>query len=163
MNSAERLIRLFKYDHWATEKIRSALTEQRDFNNREKAISLFAHLVNTQELWYRRIAGESWDDLELWPAGDLAEISRRINTSTDRFVSLIEENIDDLDRIIRYQNSKGVAYETILSDILHHLIIHGQHHRAQIAILMRSDGLTPPGTDFIFFTRTGNGSIESDH
>lgn len=153
MDSADRLTRLFKYDRWSTGKIHDALMKYQNFEQWEKAVSLLAHLVGAQELWYRRIAGESWEDLELWPSEDLREISDRIDTSVDRFINLIEENRDDLDRLIRYQNSKGVAYETMLSDILHHLIIHGQHHRAQIATLIRSAGLTPPGTDFIFYTR----------
>ncbi len=163
MDAADRLIRLFRYDQWATEKVQPALTEHPDFEQRDKALSLFAHLINSQELWYRRIAGESWDDLELWPSGDLQEISRIKNSNFERFAQLIEENRDDLDRPIHYQNSRGVAYESVLSDILHHLIIHSQHHRAQIATLMRIAGLTPPGTDFIFYTRTSDGSFESDH
>lgn len=161
MYPADRLIRLFRYDNWATEKVQSALAEHPDFEQQDKALSLFAHLINSQELWYRRIAGKSWDDLELWPSADLQEINRINNSSTDRFIQFIIDNRDNLDRPIHYQNSKGIAYESILSDILHHLIIHSQHHRAQIATLMRSAGLTPPGTDFIFYTRTDAGSFES--
>ncbi|MFB3133724.1 MAG: DinB family protein [Rhodothermales bacterium] len=41
----------------------------------------------------------------------------------------------------------------MLHEILLHVIIHGQHHRAQIATCLRQHGHTPPPTDCIIFTR----------
>ena len=78
---------------------------------------------------------------------------RGIEANHQRWMELLETEQDDLDQLITYQNSKGVEYETKLSDIMHHIIIHGQHHRSQIAMLLRMSDIPPPGTDFIFYTR----------
>lgn len=53
-----------------------------------------------------------------------------------------------------YTNSKGMLYKTKLAEILYHIMIHGQHHRAQIVKLLRNAKINPPATNFILFTRS---------
>ncbi len=153
MDSADRLLRLFLYDNWANEQVLLSLQENIDFDSADKAIELYAHIAGAQDLWFRRIEEESLDGLAVWPDYDLSKALQTLKTLTEQWQRLIESNRADLDRIISYKNSKGTPYQTMLSDILHHVIIHGQHHRAQIATLLRNAKITPPATDFIFFTR----------
>lgn len=153
MDSAERLLRLFAYDNWANEQVLLTLQDNMNFDEAEKAAEYYAHIAGAQDLWFRRIKGQSLDDLKVWPDYDMAVALQKLKTLSERWQRLIESNRSDLDRTISYQNSKGTPYETVLSDILHHVIIHGQHHRAQIATLLRNANITPPATDFIFFTR----------
>lgn len=154
MNSGERLLRLFSYDNWANEQVLLSLQDNPSFKGADQAVEYYAHIAGAQELWYRRIKGESTDDLEVWPDYDLAVALQKITTLYEQWQQLIDVNRSDLDQIISYKNSKGTSYKTKLSDILNHVIIHGQHHRAQIASVLRQADITPPATDFIFFTRT---------
>lgn len=154
MDSADRLLRLFSYDNWANKQVLLSLQDNLSFEGSDQAVEYYAHIAGAQELWYRRIKGESTDDLEVWQDYDLAVALQKITTLYEKWQQLIDINRSDLDQIISYKNSKGTSYETKLSDILYHIIIHGQHHRAQIANVLRQADITPPATDFIFFTRS---------
>lgn len=153
MESAEQFLRLFSYDDWANEQVLITLQDHANFKDSAKAIGSFAHIAGAQELWYCRIEGQSPNGLQVWPDYELSEAFQTLKTYSEKWQELIETNRDDPDRMISYENSKGDPYETMLSDILHHVIIHGQHHRAQIAKFLRKANVTPPATDFIFFSR----------
>ena len=60
---------------------------------------------------------------------------------------------EKLSETVTYRNSKGVAYESVVGNILSHVIIHGGYHRGQIAMLLRQTGNDPAITDFIAFER----------
>ncbi len=153
MESPEQLLRLFTYDRWANEQVLLTLQENMPFEGSKECISYFAHIAGAQELWYRRIEGKPLDELAVWPEYELPIAQQKLNTLSANWKRLIGANSSNLDRTISYQNSKGTPYETMLSDILHHVIIHGQHHRAQIAKLLRNANIDPPATDFIYFSR----------
>lgn len=156
MKPADRLQRLFQYDDWASGKVLAVLEANSQFETRNKAVTLFAHLLNAQRIWHRRIKGEGFDDLDLWPEYTLAQCTEIYRTMPSEWSEVLKTHSDNPDAIISYKNTKGEAHKSPLSDILHHLIIHGQHHRAQMAALFREAGITPPATDFIYFTRLNN-------
>lgn len=154
MDAADQLLRLFSYDNWANEQVLLSLQDNlEDIDEADQAVKYYAHIAGAQELWYRRIEGQPLDDLAVWPDYDLPIALQKITTLYEKWQQLVSANRSELDRIISYQNSKGTSYDTPLSDILHHVIIHGQHHRAQIAKLLRNAKIDPPATDFIFFSR----------
>lgn len=153
MDPADRLLRLFEYDNWANEQILLSLQDNLDFKESGKAVEYFAHIAGSQDLWYRRIKGQPIEGLKVWPDYDLPIALQKLMSLSEKWQQLINGNKDDLDRTISYKNSSGTPYKTMLSDILHHVIIHGQHHRAQIAKLLRNAKVDPPATDFIFFSR----------
>lgn len=153
MNAAERLQRLYDYDRWANRQVLKVLKTNNPFEFSNKTSSLMSHIMAAEELWYRRIEGLDLSGFVVWPEYKLEEITSMIKEFGNRWQSLIGEYSADLDRIISYHNTSGTAYDTKLSDILHHLIIHGQHHRAQIAVWLRKGDIAPPATDFIFYTR----------
>ncbi len=156
MNSVDRLHRLYDYDAWASRSVLDVLGRHEDADNHGEALKLFSHLLGAQELWYARIVGADYSGLEVWPDYSLEKCRELFPEVADRWHKLIEEKESELDRKIEYQNSSGVPFETALSDIFYHVIIHGQHHRAQIAKVLRKDDIKPPATDFIFFTRTAD-------
>lgn len=153
MHPADRLLRLFSYDMWANDQVLLTLQDHLEFPAADQAIAFYSHIAGAQEVWYARIQKQPSEELDVWPDYGLSVALQKLKTYTERWRLLIEENRSDLNRNISYSNSKGDNFETPLSDILHHLIIHGQHHRAQIARLLRNAGISPPGTDFIFFCR----------
>lgn len=157
MTPEASLIRLFDYDFWANNTILDYLIDYDSFEKRDKTLSLFYHIIGTQHHWYRRVTGAEFPDTEIWPEFELSDCQTLIEANHQRWSELIEEESGDLDQAISYQNSKGIDYESQLSDIMHHIIIHGQHHRSQIAMLLRMSDIAPPATDFIFYTRELDG------
>lgn len=153
MEQSDQLLRLFSYDNWANEQVLLILQDHPDFTHSEQAVEYFAHIAGAQDLWYRRIEGLPLDDLKVWPDYNLSVTLQKITTLYEKWQRLIKANRSDLDRVISYKNSKGTKFDTPLSDILHHVVIHGQHHRAQIAKLLRDAKIAPPATDFIYFSR----------
>lgn len=154
MDQSDQLLRLFSYDNWANKQIVLSLQDNPEFPHSEQAVNYFAHIAGAQDLWYRRIEGQPLDDLKVWPDYNLSVALQKITTLYEKWQQLIKAKRSDLDRIISYKNSKGTSFDTPLSDILHHVIIHGQHHRAQVAKLLRDANIAPPATDFIYFSRT---------
>lgn len=154
MKTVDQYLRLFAYDIWANDQVLLTLQKHLDFPESDRAIAYYSHIAASQEHWYRRIKGQASEDMKLWPEYGLPAALQKLKTYAEKWKVLIESNRSDFDRKIHYQNSKGQPYATPLSDILHHIVIHGQHHRAQIAQLLRNAKITPPGTDFIYFSRT---------
>jgi uncharacterized damage-inducible protein DinB len=153
MTPATRLQKLFDYDKWACLRILAVLEENQGFKLRTEAASMFGHIVSSQLHWFSRISETPLEQTKLWPGDDLSKYRQQLETICEKWAVLIADNESNLDRNITYQNSKGVSYSNLLSDILHHVIIHGQHHRAQIASMLRRSEIVPPATDFIFYAR----------
>jgi uncharacterized damage-inducible protein DinB len=56
-------------------------------------------------------------------------------------------------RVFEYQSLEGPWFRNTVEDILTQLFGHSWHHRGQIALLLRSIGVEPAITDFVFWTR----------
>ncbi|MEL7833252.1 DinB family protein [Fodinibius sp. Rm-B-1B1-1] len=153
MNTSDHVLRLFRYDNWANEQVLLSLQDNIGFDGSDQAVKYFAHIAGSQKMWLARIQETSIEDIAIWPDYGLADALQHLKTLNQQWKQLIESNNNNLNRIISYKNSKGTSFETSLSDILFHVIIHGQHHRAQIAKLLRNAKIDPPATDFIFFSR----------
>ena len=117
----------------------------------ERSVELFSHLLNAHHIWNTRILGEKsrydvWQlhDVEDW--GDLHYENQR--SSFD-----ITSNADDFELRIDYENSKGRLFTNTLQDILFHVINHSTHHRAQIVMDFRKNGMEPPSLDYVFYKR----------
>ncbi|MDX1586858.1 MAG: DinB family protein [Balneolaceae bacterium] len=156
MDATGRLLRLFDFDAWANRRMLDVLEENPGLGKYREALNLMGHLLNTQQIWYRRTIGQSSDDLELWPEYDLDKCHTIYHLMPEKWSELLNKHSEDPDILVAYQNTKDESYESKLSDILYHVIIHGQHHRAQIATLFRESGINPPATDFIYFSRKNN-------
>lgn len=124
-------------------------------NEPERALDLFSHLLLTQDMWFGRVQGTDHATLDLWETEPLSACADRLEASTRRWRTVLEKRGDDLDRVIGYTNSSGEAFETPLRDIFSHVINHGTHHRAQIALVLRDADIAPPPTDYIFYVREG--------
>ncbi|WP_421773304.1 DinB family protein [Gracilimonas sp.] len=143
-----KLEKLLEYDRWANKKILLAIRELDESEIREKAIGLLSHILAAQKVWMNRIKGEK-TAVDIWPEFSAAEMSQIMQENTEKLNGLVTQS----DKIITYQNSKGKEFKNAVGDVLTHVVIHGQHHRAQIAKLLREAGQNPPGTDYIFFLR----------
>jgi uncharacterized damage-inducible protein DinB len=142
---------LVQYTHWANDRILS--TMQAADAVPARAVELLSHLLRVQDVWAGRVQNTDHAHLDLWGQEDLSACADRLAASSERWQTVLDERADGLDRPIAYTNSTGTAFETPLRDLLTHVVNHGTHHRAQIALVLREADIAPPATDYIFFVR----------
>jgi uncharacterized damage-inducible protein DinB len=153
------LTRLYEHVAWANRRVLEALgaasaAGHADANaNPHAALSLFAHLLQSERLWMQRVRGGP-PSRDFWPTLTVEQCADLASANAVEYASAIARwTPEDLARPIRYRNSKGIEYLTPLSDILLHVALHGSYHRGQIASALRAAGSEPAMTDFVVFTR----------
>lgn len=147
----DQLQQLFSYDIWANRHTAAALKYPLG-TPLSQCVNLFAHIGASQEIWYRRIIAKDTSTIELWPNGPSVDTTlKSLETLHEKWVGLL--HAADSETVVSYTNSSGATFNTLMPGILNHVIIHGQHHRAQISLLLRQKGIKPPATDFIFYLR----------
>lgn len=139
---------LINYDEWANRQVFELISENEHSNVYAEALKLFSHILAAQLVWMSRVNSEK-PKVEIWPEWSLEECENRMKQNPANLMNLLERE----EEMIEYSNSKGVVFTNRVAEILQHLVIHGQHHRAQISMLYSKAGIKPPATDFIFFLR----------
>jgi len=156
METAEMILRLFRYNEWANRRAIDSLKEPA--NRNERAVRALSHLLIAEKTWLARMK-ENQDStgFDFWPATTLEECERLGEEVTKAFAEFLEGLTDQkLDSVATYKNSKGVEYRTSYRDILQHVLMHSMYHRGQVAMAVRAEGGTPPYTDYIAFVRETN-------
>ena len=117
------------------------------------ALRLYAHLLAAEHVWLARMDGRD-PELAVWPALDLDECAA-LSAKNHAELAVIAETISpaELERKVRYRNTRGDEFTNTVEDILMHVALHGSYHRGQVARIVRSEGGAPPATDYIFFIR----------
>lgn len=150
-------VALFDYGKWANNRVLHALKSAEPVPDR--AVELFSHLLRSQDRWYGRVRDTEHAYLDIWVEEDLTACARRAEASARRWDGVIDGvTRDALDEPVAYENTKGISFETPLRDILTHVVNHGTHHRAQIALVLREAEIAPPPTDYIFYVRENDDS-----
>lgn len=143
------LTELFEYNHHTNQKLADFFISSRDKIS-EKALKLFSHVISAHQIWNNRIepVQTPYGVWQVHQIHDFANIDRKNYEQTLQLLDTI-----DLNKTIRYANSKGQTFDNIVRDILFHIINHSTYHRAQIATEFRTSGLQPLATDYIFYKR----------
>ncbi|MEO1010479.1 MAG: DinB family protein [Bacteroidota bacterium] len=140
---------LFDYNFYCNRKLIEACSSMKVVP--EKSMELFSHILNAHHIWNSHILGKPpeylpWQLHEINKWGDIHYENQRssfeITTQTDNF----EKRID-------YQNSEGRSYANTIQDILFQIINHSEHHRGQIAVDFRTNGLEPLSLEYIKYKR----------
>ncbi len=142
--------KLFDYDYWATEKLLTSL--EATANPAEEAVKKMNHVLSAKEVWMSRLLGTTFTDLNK-PMSPAEE--RKLNEAQRDQMNTYFSKLDErqLSEKVAYKNLQGLPFETVLSDILAHMVNHGSYHRGQIASLIKKSGGDPAGTDYIGFVR----------
>jgi len=143
--------RLFTYNDWANRRVLTALREIEPWP--PKVADRMSHLLVSQQIWYTR-AMNIEPPADLWPKYSIEELEAINLESTQQWLGLTADiKREDRAKVVQDKNSAGTPFETMIVDIMTHVINHSTHHRAQIIASLRDAGHEPPQTDFIFFAR----------
>lgn len=147
----ELLLRLVRHMRWADGVVADALATGDGTGG--EATRLFAHIAAVEHLWYARITSRK-PEHAVWPELPL-DVARTLAAKhAELFEQLVStSDADALARVVAYRNSAGRDYANTVSDIVLQTTVHGEHHRGQIARLLRDAGRDPPYTDYIQFAR----------
>jgi uncharacterized damage-inducible protein DinB len=156
---AKRYRRWFEYEKDSHAKILAALEAAPGSARRtapfRKAVELAGHIVAARRLWLFRLGGTGHAPSGFFPRGlSLSALSRRfeqMHKEWSAYLSTITEV--EIARSFDYWSTEGNRYRNTVEDILAQLYGHSLYHRGQIAMLLRSAGVEPPQTDFVFWTR----------
>ena len=140
---------LFDYNFYCNKKLIEACAVIE--NVPEKSIALFSHILNTHQNWNAKLTTKE-------PVYDLFQIHEvknweDIHYDNQRTSFEITSTIDNFEKRIDYENSKGELLSNTVTDILFHIINHSTHHRGQISTDFRQNGHKPIPLDYVYYKR----------
>lgn len=150
----EYFLKLYRYNAWSNDRVINCLVRQKV--SHVKILSLMGHIVAAQFLWLHRIKGLPPPSIKLWDNYQLDNLVKLTADANKRWLEFVE-NTDDFNRELTYKNYTGDPYTNNVESIMIHLVNHSTYHRAQIALLLRENGLEPVNTDFITYDRVLRG------
>lgn len=153
MDTRQQLQKLFTFDLWCTRQLTRFILKSAPFKGQESSSAFLSHIINSQRIWFFRIIQIEEAPVDRWREYNLKEIVKEAKSAHQMWIDLIGDHDLDLDTVITYRTSRGTTHRNTVLEISQHLIIHGQHHRAQISLLLRQSGILPPPTDFIHYLR----------
>ncbi len=135
----------FAYDRWANARILGALELPRD----KDELKMMIHIGQAAEIWLRRVQGQPARMPK--PDGyDLPAVAAYLERWNDQWQAAVAGLTEaDLGGTVSFSNQAGEEFTVLLRDVCTQIIIHGQHHRAQIARALRLKDVAPPPTDFM--------------
>jgi len=114
------------------------------------------HTMSAEIVWLARWRGETPTAMVVPDSySDVASV-RRAWTDQEANLRAFFETQDEagIQKVIAYKTLAGVASESVLWQMLQHVVNHASYHRGQVTTLLRQLGATPPkSTDLIAFYR----------
>jgi uncharacterized damage-inducible protein DinB len=131
---------------------RKMLTRINDLPDREKCIRFFSHLINSQNKWMARILQYPQDPkLDWWQPVFLYDtLEDEWVKSLQMWIDFIEQKTEiELFAEAYFIGYNGRKWSASLKDIALQLNYHSIHHRAQMQLFIRQQGLEPDFIDYI--------------
>jgi len=116
----------------------------------EKIHVLISHILNAHEIWNTRIL-KAPTQFAVWQVQDWNKM-QEIDLNNHSVSDLILDS-KELNEIVHYTTSTGEKYSNTIQDLLFHVINHSNYHRGQINAELKTLGLKPLITDYVFYKR----------
>jgi uncharacterized damage-inducible protein DinB len=119
---------------------------------KQEAVKLFSHLINSQYKWMARIQQDpdapqmSWWD-PVYPFEKLEQEWEKSLLLWTEYIQMKTE--DELRTDVEFTGFDGARWAVTPLDIALQLNYHSIHHRAQIQTIIRQQGLEPDFVDYI--------------
>lgn len=140
---------LIKYSFDCNQQLAEVLTQNQEKVS-AKSQNLLSHLISAHQIWNARVLASELT-FEVWQLHSVKDFKKINEDNFQNSLKIISEF--ELDQIINYKNSKGLAFENTVQDVLFHIINHSTYHRAQIATELKLVGIEPLSTDWIMYKR----------
>lgn len=149
----DHLRRLNAHGVWADARLLAAA--QAAGGDLTPVLRELAHVRGAQETWLSRIEGRA-ATLPVWPSLTLSELAR-VGTAVDAQLTQALSSLTPsrLAAEVRYANAAGQIFHLPAGDIILHLMLHGQYHRARANAALREIGAAAMNVDFIVWQRAG--------
>ncbi|HUH45763.1 MAG TPA: DinB family protein, partial [Arenibacter sp.] len=117
----------------------------------EKSIALFSHILNTHHIWNSRMLAKKreLDVFQIHTPTDWEAIHYDNQRNTFDIIT----HIDRFEKRFDYETTEGMPYSNTAQEMLFHIINHSTHHRAQISVDFRNNGIQPLALDYIYYKR----------
>jgi uncharacterized damage-inducible protein DinB len=140
---------LFDYNFYCNKKLIDKCIEVGQVP--EKSQLYFSHILNAHNIWNSRILAKQPDYavFEKQPIKNWWDI--HYENQRNSFEIIV--NTVDFEKHIPYENSKQLSFSNTVGEMLFHIINHSTHHRGQIAVDFRNNGIEPLELDYIFYKR----------
>jgi uncharacterized damage-inducible protein DinB len=146
---------LYDYNYWANAKILEAaehvseaqfIEETKDGHGSLRAT--LVHLLSAEWIWRSRWQGTS--PVENLPTLEaLPERWREEERQMRWFLAELGE--EEVQRVVRYTNTRGQTYAAPLWQMMGHLVNHGTQHRSEAAMILSRLGYSPGDLDMLIF------------
>ena len=131
---------------------RQMLKKISSLNDKENCIRHVSHLINSQNKWMARIMqDENAPQMSWWdPVYSLEELEQQWEDSLHSWVGFLKTKTEEeiLSDTI-FTGYDGGKWKAKLSDIALQLNYHSIHHRAQMQMMIRQQGVEPDFIDYI--------------
>ena len=149
MEMKKYLIDTFQFNDLMNRKL---LEKIKLLPDKKESVRYFSHLINSQKKWMARIVQYPNDPKMDWwdPLYSFDELEGEWNQSLQVWIDYLnsktEEELFDETKFIGYD---GGHWSAPLKDIALQLNYHSIHHRAQMQLFIRQQGLEPDFVDYI--------------
>ncbi len=147
MDFKQYLIDSFMYSQWAGLRQFETLAAIPD---NQKAIALASHIINARKRWLQRLEyPKPVTQNPFSPVYTIEKWPQLWTESCQIWIALIQsKNQQTLFDKITYLSPENSLCKIKFSDVCLQLIYHDIHHRAQIQMLIREQGVEPPALDY---------------
>ncbi|MEX2601739.1 MAG: DinB family protein [Balneolaceae bacterium] len=141
------LKKLIEYTLWANDNWIQFLA---DTQTKEPKLWIrMSHIILAEGVWFDRIKGEK-PGQDIWQQLSKTQLRQLYAVHEQIYRTLPDGNVS---RIISYKKFNSKEYQSSVEDILMHLVLHGVHHRGQMAMIASSLELKPVNMDYITYCR----------
>jgi len=151
---------LFDYSYWANRQLFDVLSHLTDEQFTQPVAGSYGsirntlvHVLSAEWGWLDRCGGTPRGPA--LTATDYPNVAlvrdrwQQVERHVREFLSGLRD--EDLDRIVEWALGGGPKHTSRLGELMRHAVIHGVHHRGQVALLLRLLGYTPGNFDVLVY------------
>jgi len=143
------LIETFAFNDGANKNM---LKKIRQLPDKERCIKFFSHLINSQKKWMARILRQNNAPQMSWwdPVYPLEHLEEKWNESLQIWMDFLQSKTDEqIFKEVEFIGYDGGRWKAKIIDIALQLNYHSIHHRAQMQMVIREQGMEPDFIDYI--------------